>query len=111
MKTTPPLLQKMFERQVGDLVVRRREIFEPKSGCRVAYEFPNDDAAEKAAAKMNEVADWFGIIKSRAGGINPNCQDELGRIALEFGGKLATGNKNSGIAEARCAEAASAAEQ
>lgn len=86
--TVPPLLQKMMEVPVGDLVVRRDCIIEPKTGCRVASGFPNRASAIAAATEMNEVTDWFGVIKSRAEGHRPNCQSELERIANLHGGSL-----------------------
>jgi hypothetical protein len=89
--STPPLLRKMNERQVGELVIYNRRIIEPLSQCCVAHSFPNNDKAAAAAAAMNEVADWFGIIKTRAEGGRPNCQDELERIAIANGGKLGDG--------------------
>jgi hypothetical protein len=101
----------MFEREVGELVVRRSTIYEPKTGCRVAYDFPNEAAAVNAALRMNEVVDWFGVIKTRAEGHSPNSQGELRRIAEDFGGKLATGNARSGFAESACANAVAAVER
>lgn len=111
IRSTPPLLQKMLEREVGELVVRRTTIYEPRTGCRVARDFPTEVAAINAALRMNEVADWFGLLKSRAEGHNPNCQDELQRIAEAFGGKLATNNARSGFAESACANAVAAVER
>ena len=97
MRSIPPLLRRMMERQVGDLVVRRDRIIEPKTGCYVARDFPNEAAAINAALRMNEVADWIGILESRAAGNQLNCQDELRRIAEDFGGKLADGAKVMGV--------------
>lgn len=88
---TPPLLQKMLERKVGDLVVFRNKIMEPQTGCRIAYDFPSEVAAVNAALRMNEIADWSGIIKVIAAGRQPNCKGDLMHIAEAFGGKLATG--------------------
>jgi hypothetical protein len=102
-RKTPPLLRKMLERQVGELVVMRDRIIEPKTGCRVAYDFPNEAAAVNAALRMNEIVDWFGLIKARADGHQPNCEAELNRIAEDFGGKLANGN-TAGMAESICAK-------
>lgn len=102
---TPPLLQRMIERQVGDLVVRRDRIIEPITGCRVAYDFPSEAAAINAALRMNEVADWIGLLKTRAERQRPNCQDELRQIAEAFGGKLADGATDR--TEAVCAAAIS----
>ena len=89
--TTPPLLQKMLEVPVGELVVRRDRIIEPKTGCRIASGFPSQQSAIAAATAMNEVADWFGILKTRAEGKRPNCQGELERIAKAYGGQLGGG--------------------
>jgi hypothetical protein len=106
----PPLLQRMTERQVGELVVKRDRIYEPKTGCRVAHSFPNEAAAINAALRMNEIADWFGLLKARSEGHNPNCQSELQQIAENFGGKLATGNHDK-MAESLCARAVAAVER
>lgn len=76
-RRTPPLLDRMMSHQVGELVVRRDRIIEPRTGCRVAHSFPSEQAAINAAQEMNEVADWFGLIKTRSEGNRPNCQDEL----------------------------------
>lgn len=89
--STPPLLRKMNETKVGDLIVWNRRIVEPLTGCCVAHSFPSNEKAIAAAGAMNEVADWFGIIKVRAEGKRPNCQDEIERIAVEYGGKLGDG--------------------
>ena len=110
-RNTPPLLQKMFEREVGELQIRYNAIYEPKSGCRVAYDFPSEAAAINAALRMNEIADWFGVVKARSEGLNPNCQDELKRIVEDFGGKLSTGNNRSGLAESACSRAVAAVER
>lgn len=101
MTRTPPLLRKMTELRVGELVVRRDRIIEPRTGFRVAHGFPSETKAIDAAREMNEVADWFGILKTRAEGGRPNCQSELERIAEAHGGKLADGNPAS---DARCRE-------
>jgi hypothetical protein len=98
---TPPLLRKMSEIPVGEIVVYGDRIVEPKTGCLIARNFPSRDRAIEAARAMNKVADWFGIIKTRAAGGRPNCQDELKRIAEEFGGLF--GDDNSDFAVARCA--------
>ncbi len=89
--STPPLLRKMFEDRVGDLVVYRDRIVEPRSMCCVARGFPSHESALKAAAEMNEVADWIGVLKARSEGRRPNCQGELQRIAEAHGGKLGDG--------------------
>ena len=91
-KSTPPLLERMMELRVGELVVYRGRIIEPRTRCAVAKDFPSDDAACKAAAEMNEVADWVGVLKARADKRRPNCQAELMRIAEAHGGKLADGS-------------------
>lgn len=109
-RNTPPLLQRMTERQVGELVVHRTTIREPKTGCRVAHSFPNEAAAINSALRMNEIADWFGLLKARSEGHNPNCQSELQQIAENFGGKLATGNHDN-IAQVLCANAVAAVER
>jgi hypothetical protein len=88
---TPPLLAKMLETSVGELVIRRDRIIEPRSGCCVARYFPTKEAAIAAAKEMNEVADWTGVLKTRAQDGMPNCQTELERIAEKHEGKLATG--------------------
>lgn len=93
---SPPLLRKMNETRVGDLVVYNRTIMEPLTDCRVASDFPTNDAALAAAREMNEVADWHGIIKTLAKGERPNCQDELKRIAAAHGGKLSGNATASG---------------
>jgi hypothetical protein len=54
--------------------------------------------------EMNEAADWVGVIKNRATGGRPNCQDELERIAGAHGGKLGTGGGER--IEKVCAEVA-----
>jgi hypothetical protein len=90
MSRSPPLLRKMNEVAVGELRVYHTTIIEPLTGLVVAKGFPNGAAALQAAVEMNEVADWFGILKVRAEGRNPNCQDELQRIATKYGGELAT---------------------
>lgn len=100
---TPPLLQRMMERQVGELIVKRNYIYEPKTGCRVAHSFPNEAAAINAALRMNEIVDWFGLLKARSEGYSPNCQGELQQIAENFGGQLATGNQDR-MAENLCAQ-------
>ncbi len=100
--STPPLLRKMMETVVGDLVVLRDRISEPKSGLMVASGFPDHSAAIAAARQMNEVADWFGVLKARADGRNPNCIDELERIAAAHGGVL--GRKSPKEGAAICAE-------
>jgi hypothetical protein len=106
---TPPLLRKMSEARVGDLVVRKDRIYEPQTGLRVAHSFPTHEAAVAAARAMNEVADWFGVIKTRAEGRLPNCMDELRRIISEHGGTIADGG---GIApEAICADTVSRIER
>jgi hypothetical protein len=102
---TPPLLRKMNETQVGDLVVYGGTIIEPLTGCVVGRGFPDKRAAMAAAKEMNEVADWFGILKTRAEGNRPNCQDELQRIAEVHGGKLGDGAKHQDGTEALCAAA------
>lgn len=95
---TPGLLQRMTEHKVGELVVRRDRIIEPRTDCRVASGFPSTEAAIAAAHEMNEVADWFGIIKTRAeGGRRPNCQDELRCIAEKHGGQFANGGRGLGV--------------
>lgn len=99
--TAPPLLQKMLEVSVGELMVQCERIIEPKTGCRVAWGFPDKESAIAAAMAMNEVADWFGIIKTRAEGHRPNCQAELQRIAQAYGGFITL---EAGDAERRCAE-------
>jgi hypothetical protein len=105
---TPLLLQMMNGRPVGDLLVRRNEIIEPLTGCRVAGGFPNMVSAVNAALRMNDVADWLGVLKTRAAGGLPNCQDELRQIAENFGGKLSDdANKRT---EDRCAEIVAAVE-
>ena len=95
--TTPPLLRKMLEVPVGELVVRRDQIVEPLSGCRVASGFPNQEAAIAAAREMNEVADWVGILKTRAEDRRPNCQDELKAIAERHGGSLSENGHGGAI--------------
>lgn len=95
----PSLLQRMMERTVGDLLVRRRGIYEPLSGRCVARDFPSETAAVNAALRMNEVTDWIGVLKTRANGRSPNCQSELEEIAKNFGGKLATGAKGTSVEE------------
>jgi len=104
-----PLLRKMLERQVGDLVVRRDRIIEPRTGLRVAGSFPNEAAAIAAATEMNEVADWVGLIKVRAEGGRPNCQDELRAIAERHGGKLGDGGGEG--SEVVCAKTVAAIER
>jgi hypothetical protein len=104
LRSTPPLLERMNQREIGELVVWRDRIIEPKTGCRVAFGFPSEVAAINAALRMNEVADWFGLLKARAEGHRPNCQDELKRIAEEFGGKIAEGAEGMGV-ESLCAKA------
>ena len=101
---TPPLLQRMMERKVGELVVFRNRIIEPQTGCRIAYDFPSEVAAMNAALRMNEIADWIGVIKVIADGRQPNCKSELIQIAEAFGGKLATGATER--TEAVCAKVA-----
>lgn len=103
---TPPLLDKMLETKVGDLVVRRDRIIEPLTGCRVASGFPTSNAAEQAAKEMNAVADWPGIIKCRAEDRLPNCINELDRIAQKHGGQLGRGANENTVAA--CARAAAA---
>lgn len=110
-RNTPPLLQRMMERKVGELVVFKTTITEPRTGFRVAYDFPTESAAANAALRMNDVVDWFGVIKARAEGKSPNSQAELERIVADFGGKLATGNAHSGMAEAACAKVVAAVER
>lgn len=102
MKSTPPLLRKMMEDRVGDLVVFRDRIVEPRSMCCVAHSFPSREGAIKAATEMNEVADWVGVLKARADGRRPNCQVELQRIAEANGGKLGDGSTDDTVR--RCAE-------
>jgi hypothetical protein len=109
-RNTPPLLQRMTERQIGELIVKRTYIYEPKTGCRVAHSFPNEAAAINAALRMNEIVDWFGLLKARSEGHSPNCQHELQQIAENFGGKLATGNHDK-LAERLCADAVAAVER
>jgi len=104
MRNTPPMLRKMMETPVGDLVVYGDRIMEPRTGCCVGRDFPSKEKAIEAAKAMNEVADWPGIIKTRAEGRSPNCQDELRRIAENFGGKIADGGR--GLAEQVCQLAA-----
>jgi hypothetical protein len=96
MGRTPPLLRKMLEIPIGDIIVRGNSIVEPVSTCRIAHGFPSKDAAIKAAQEMNEVADWIGIVKTRAEGRSPNCQDELRRIAEAYGGVLSDGGGQLG---------------
>ncbi len=105
MRQTPPLLRRMNETAVGDLVVYGDRIIEPKTGLRVAGNFPSNQKAIEAATAMNEVADWPGIIKCRADGGRPNCQDELKRIAESFGGAFGDGGR--GLAEEVCKSVAS----
>ncbi len=88
---TPPLLKRMLDVSVGDIVVRGSAIVEPVSKCFIATGFPSRGAAIKAAEEMNAVADWIGIVKTRASGKSPNCQPELQRIAEAHGGKLSDG--------------------
>lgn len=95
---TPPLLAKMIEVQVGEIVVRGNRIVEPATGCRIAGGFPSRDAAIRAATAMNEIADWPGVIKTRAENGRPNCLPELERIAKEHGGVIGDGG---GAASAR----------
>jgi hypothetical protein len=99
--TTPPLLKKMLVVPVGEIVVRGSAIVEPVSGCFIAAGFPSKAAAVKAAEEMNAVADWIGIVKTRAGGRSPNCQPELQRIAEAHGGRLSDGGGKLG--ETYCA--------
>lgn len=106
---TPPLLQRMTEHKVGELIVRRDRIIEPRTGCRVAHSFPNEAAALIAAREMNEVADWFGVIKARSEGRPLNCQGELRAIAERHGGLLADGGKGMGV-EGMCARVVAAVE-
>lgn len=90
-----PLLKRMMEQKVGDLIVRKDRIYEPLSGCRVAHSFPTEQAAIAAATEMNEVADWVGVLKTRAEGNQPNCQDELERIIKAHGGEIASGSNET----------------
>jgi len=106
---TPPLLRKMNETQVGELVVYARRVIEPLTGCCVAHSFPDNKKAIAAARAMNEVADWFGIIKTRSEGKRPNCQAEIERIAIEHGGKLGDGAGQSTYD--RCASVVSTKER
>lgn len=94
--SSPPLLRKMNEIRIGEIVVYNRTILEPMTGCRVAYDFPTKEAAVNAAHEMNEVANWHGILKTLARGERPNCQDELKRIAQSHGGKLSSNATASG---------------
>jgi len=87
--STPPLLSKMLEVTVGDLIVRETRIVEPRTNCTVARNFPSREKAIAAAREMNEVADWVGVLKTRAEGKRPNCQAELRRIAETHGGSFA----------------------
>lgn len=107
---TPGLLKRMTERRVGELIVMRDRIIEPRTERRVAHGFPNEGAAVKAAEEMNEVADWFGIIKARAEGMKPNCQEELRAIAERYGGKLSDGASGAGLEEL-CAKVVAAVER
>lgn len=107
---TPGLLQRMIEHKVGELVVRRDRIIEPCTDCRVASGFPSTEAAIAAATEMNEVADWFGVIKTRAEGRRPNCQDELRQIAERHGGKFGDGGKGFGV-DKLCAQIVAAVER
>lgn len=84
--SAPPLLQRMNERRVGDLLVRYRDIIEPRTGLGVARDFPSEVAAISAATEMQMVADFTGLIKVRAEGQRPNCQQELAGIAQKYGG-------------------------
>jgi hypothetical protein len=102
--TTPTLLRKMNEIPVGELIVYGDRIIEPRTGCWIACGFPNKAKAIAAANEMNEVADWIGVIKTRAEGGRPNCQDELKRIAEAHGGRLSDNAKDFDT-EARCAAA------
>ena len=88
---TPPLLRRMNESRVGELAVYNRRIIEPRTDCCVASGFPSNEAACAAAAEMNDIADWIGVIKARAEGRKPNCQAELERIAQAHGGQLGHG--------------------
>lgn len=99
---TPPLLDRMLKTPVGELVVfNNKIIMEPRTGCTIARDFPNKEAAIKAAEAMNEVADWVGVIKTRAEGGRPNCQDEIERIVREHGGSM--GGKADAATVAKCA--------
>jgi hypothetical protein len=87
--TIPPLLSRMLRVAVGDVAVTHDgRIVEPKTDCLIASGFPDQEAAISAAKEMNEIADWFGIIKARAAGHRINCADELERIAAAHGGFL-----------------------
>lgn len=91
------------EVRVGAIVVRGRTIYEPLSDTVIARGFPSQQNALCAARAMNEVADWLGVLRTRAAGRRPNCQDELAEIARAWGGTLGTDGGEIGrawIAEA-----------
>ena len=90
--------------QIGDLIVSYPpyRIIEPITNLVVAEGFSKEADAIAAAHEMNGVADWFGVIKTRAQGGRPNCQDELSRIARSYGAELGT-YRSKGVPQI-CAE-------
>lgn len=76
---------------VGQLVVHRRRcegwsVREPISRVYVAWNFGTRQAAVAAAREMDEIADWWGIVKLVARGEKPNCGGVVLAIIERHGG-------------------------